>query len=82
MKNFNGKGIPKKKKLHGLFSSVLAYFYSALAHLCVPGLPPSTAPPTLTAETHLSGPSSPKSSPAPRPRIVAGEFPVTEPSMC
>jgi hypothetical protein len=82
MKNLNGKGNPKKKKLHGPFSSALAYFYSAPAYIRVPGLPPITAPPTLTVGTHLSGPSSPKSSLAPRPRVVADEFPVAEPSTC
>jgi hypothetical protein len=31
------------------------------------------------AGTHLSRPSSPKSSPAPRPRVVADEYPIAEP---
>jgi hypothetical protein len=49
---------------------------------CKLGLPPVTAPPTLTAGTHLLGPSSPKSSPAQCPRAVAGMFPLAEPSTC
>jgi hypothetical protein len=45
-----------------------------------PSLPPITAPPTLTAGTDLSGPSSHKSSLAPRPCVVNSEFPVAVPS--
>jgi hypothetical protein len=45
-----------------------------------PDLPPVTALPTLTAGTHLSGPSSPKSSLASCPCVVAGEFPATKTS--
>jgi hypothetical protein len=41
MENLNGKGIPKKKKLHELFSSVPACFYSAPAYLRAQAWPAS-----------------------------------------
>jgi hypothetical protein len=47
-----------------------------------PGPPHVTAPSTLTTGTHLSGPSFPKSSLAPCSRVIAGEFPIAEPSTC
>jgi hypothetical protein len=39
---------------------------------------PFPAPWSLPAGTHLSGPSSPKSSPAPRPCVFTDEFPIAE----
>jgi hypothetical protein len=42
---------------------------------------PITTPPSLTDGARLQLPSSPKSTPAAMPRVVTGEFPVTEPSM-
>jgi hypothetical protein len=61
----------------GCFSSALACFYSIPAHLCArAGLPPVAAPPSLTDGVHLSGQSSPKSPPVPRPRVIADQIPV------
>jgi hypothetical protein len=52
------------------FSSASACFYTTPTHLHVRARPaPDTAPPMLTAGTHLSNPSSPKS-PSPAPARV------------
>jgi hypothetical protein len=60
-----------------------ACFYSSLAHLHArAGLPPVTTSPTVTTGTHLSGPSSPKSSSALCPCVVVGELLTAEPSTC
>jgi hypothetical protein len=47
---------------------------------CVSGLLPFPVLPSLTDGARLSVPSSPKSSPAPRPRVLAGKIPIVEPA--
>jgi hypothetical protein len=76
-----GKEFQKRKSLVGRFPPCQhASTAPRLISAREPGLPHVTAPPTLTAGTHLSGPSFPKSSLAPCSCVITGEFPIVEPS--